>query len=115
MSEQWKKVHGWPYEVSTAGRVRRMGSGRVLKPYLNTDAEGRKEYLRVDLSAGGKLKKQYVHRLVAKAFVPNPKKRSQVHHKNSNGRDNRVQNLAWVTARQNIRYTGPAPDLSVPF
>lgn len=43
----------------------------------------------------------YVHRLVAKAFLPNSMRRPQVHHVNANTRDNRVENLAWVTRKQN--------------
>lgn len=43
----------------------------------------------------------YVHRLVAKAFLPNLKRRPQVHHINSNPRDNRAENLAWVTCKEN--------------
>jgi len=43
----------------------------------------------------------YVHRLVAKAFLPNPRRREQVHHLNSDPRDNRLENLGWVTRKQN--------------
>lgn len=42
-----------------------------------------------------------VHRLVAKYFIPNPKKCPAVNHKNSNRADNRVKNLEWVTHQEN--------------
>ena len=43
----------------------------------------------------------YVHRLVAKAFIPNPDNLEQVDHINSNRLDNRVQNLRWSTRKDN--------------
>lgn len=43
----------------------------------------------------------YVHRLVAKAFIPNPNNYEQVDHINSNRQDNRVANLRWISRQDN--------------
>jgi hypothetical protein len=49
----------------------------------------------------GMQKDEYVHRMVAEAFVPNPKDKPVVDHWNGDTLDNRVENLRWATRREN--------------
>ena len=93
------------YEVSNMGRVRSLnykGHGKVqeLKPFVT------RGYLQVNVCKGGKMKKCYVHRLVAFAFIENdnPIEKTEINHISEDKTDNRVDNLSWVTPKQNINH-----------
>ncbi|MCW4012362.1 MAG: HNH endonuclease [Candidatus Bathyarchaeota archaeon] len=58
-------------------------------------------YMRVPLWKDGTITHYYVHRLVAAAFLPNPENKPQVNHKNCCKHDNCLENLEWVTRREN--------------
>jgi hypothetical protein len=47
-----------------------------------------------------------IHRLVAIHYIPNPENKKEVDHINRNKKDNRVENLRWVTAKENIKNQG---------
>ncbi|MGG7510948.1 NUMOD4 motif-containing HNH endonuclease [Plantibacter sp. YIM 135249] len=93
-STEWLPVHGHEgaYEVSSAGDVRNVVTGRVLKGTANDGG-----YLAVKLRRRGHL----VHRLVAIAFLGAPEVGQEVCHGNGNPADNRVENLRWGTRSEN--------------
>ena len=102
--ETWKTVQGYErYEVSNHGRVRstnKKGKTKILKPQLNHSG-----YYRVWLSNGGKIKRCLVHRLVASAFIPNPEGHPQINHIDFKRTNNRVENLEWITHKDNCQYS----------
>ena len=103
MSEIWKPIEGYEnkYEVSNFGNVKRIKSGRILKP--NAVSEG---YLRVCL-CDGRWKHKLCHRLVGKAFIENPNNYPQIDHIDADKINNRVENLRWVTNSMNCLLKKP--------
>lgn len=106
MKEQWKPVEGADdrYEVSNTGKIRSLnyknsGETRELKP-----APDPKGYLKTMILMGGKYKTVKIHRIVAKAFIPNPEGKPQVNHKDGNKENNCVDNLEWATNIANAHH-----------
>lgn len=91
--EEWKFIEGSDNAfISSYGRVKR--HGKILEPKI--DAEG---YFRVNV--GGMIKRDRIHRFVAKYFVPNPYNKKIVNHKDGNKENNKACNLEWCTYREN--------------
>ena len=87
------------YAVTEDGRVWSYRSQKFLKLTLNKDG-----YLYVSLSKNGMKTARRVHRLVAEAFIPNPEGKPEVNHKNEDKTKNCVDNLEWVTRKENCNY-----------
>lgn len=66
-------------------------------------------YLRVTLYENGKPKHYLIHRLMAQTFLPNPKNLPEVNHLDNNPANNRLENLAWCTAKENSRWSKSKP------
>ena len=91
--EEWRPVAGYEkdYEVSSLGRIRR------VNPPMSTLSCRGKYYV-----VGLKGRTEYVHRMVLKAFRGSPPSGAVARHLNGNGRDNRLENLAWGTQSENM-------------
>lgn len=83
------------YIITKEGEVINNKWHRKVKPQPNGMG-----YLRV--SIGGKL--MFVHRLVAEKYIPNPENKPQVNHIDGNPKNNRVENLEWVTQKENMAH-----------
>ena len=96
--ERWKTIKGYEglYEISNCGKIKSLITNRYLKPFDNG-----KGYMTIGLFKGKKRKNHYIHRLVANAFISNPNKFPEVNHKDFNKKNNKVENLEWVTIKQN--------------
>lgn len=95
------------YWVSRDGEIysERKGMKPLKQRETKPTHESRNEYLEVCLMCNGKKRYIKTHRIVAKAFIPNPENKPQVNHIDENGLNNNVENLEWMTAQENSRYS----------
>ena len=103
MSEIWKDIEGYEglYQVSNLGRVKsleKLKGVQIQKERILSPTTIKGGYYRVTLCKKGICNKYLVHRLVAKAFLP---QNITVNHKNGNKADNSVVNLEWLTQKEN--------------
>lgn len=97
----WCPVVGFPkYLVSATGHV--CGPGRHGTPQILTPTRTKYGHEYISLYQNGIRYREYVHRLVADAFIPNPYGLPIVRHLDSCPYNNDVDNLAWGTQSDNI-------------
>ena len=112
MIEIWKPIPGYlNYNVSNLGRVRSLGrfvhgnhgdyfiEGRILKPIKNKGG-----YLKVNISVNGHRQEHKIHQLVMSAFVGDSPDGLQVNHIDEDKTNNRLDNLEYVTPKENINH-----------
>lgn len=106
--EIWKIIEGSNgfYAVSNLGRIKSSRNDKILKGSHvgNTKKRIRIPYCCHGLMINGKRIFQLTHRIVANHFLPNPDNLDQVNHKNRDVKDNRVENLEWVSNKENARH-----------
>jgi hypothetical protein len=114
MNEIWKDVVGYEglYQVSNLGKVRscdfyRNGINGFKKLYKGKILNGviqKSGYIAYDLHKNNKRKNIRGHVIVAKSFFGDESKSKVVNHKNGIKTDNRIENLEWVTFRENVKH-----------
>lgn len=111
--EIWKDIKYYEgyYKVSNLGNVKSISREvtREIGPYITKERNLRKGnskpgYYNVSLCVNSMPKSFLVHRLVAHAFLENPLNKKEVNHKNGIKTDNRVENLEWVTPKENCKH-----------
>lgn len=110
--EIWKDIIGYEgiYQISSLGRVKSVSRcvnhingvrhvhSKILKPNSCS------LYLNISLSRKCVMNRFTIHRLVAKAFIPNPNNLPQVNHRDGNKFNNKVENLEWCSSSDNQKH-----------
>lgn len=101
---EWKKIKKFEnYSVSNTGLIMNNKTGSILKTTIKKK-RSLVGYELVYLYNKEGRKCLSVHRLVALAFIPNPKNYPQINHKDENSLNNNVDNLEWCTLKYNANY-----------
>ena len=84
------------YSVNKTGQIYSHYKNKFIR--LNKKNNG---YLQINLYNKGTFKTKLVHRIVAESYILNINNLKQVNHINGIKHDNRIDNLEWVSAKQN--------------
>lgn len=104
MLEIWKDIKNYEnlYQISNFGRVKSFAKHfhkeKILTPIL---ANG---YYQIGIRKNSIRKYLKIHRLIAEVFINNPYNKPCINHKDGNKLNNDIDNLEWVTHKENIRH-----------
>jgi hypothetical protein len=103
--ESWKDIDGYEglYQASNRGRIKSLrktitypsGRKEVRPEAIRKLIYNKNGYTYVGLTKNKKQTLHRVHRLIAKAFVPNPNGFPEVNHEDFNKKNNDFENLKW--------------------
>ncbi len=113
-NEIWKDVVGYEglYEVSNFGRIKskervvnnskgkRIVKSKILSPFISNSGY----YAIVLHKTRPVFKLNYIHRLIANAFLPNENNLEQINHIDGNKLNNNVFNLEWCSRSENMKH-----------
>lgn len=109
-NEVWKDIPDYEgiYQVSNKGRIKslaRIVGNCKRKDKIIIPKDNGTGYYKVNLYKNGKHKNHYVHKLVASVFINNEGNKPCINHKDYNRKNNNVENLEWVTYKENNNYS----------
>lgn len=101
MIEIWKDIKGYEniYKISNLGRIKSLKKGGLILSLKNASG-----YINATLKNNNNISYCKVHRLVAQTFIPNPLNKPCVNHIDGNKHNNCVENLEWVTYKENFEH-----------
>ena len=94
-NDEWRVIEEYPnYLINKKGDIYSKYKNKLINASIVNG------YLRIELKKeGNKRSKQYIHKLVAKTFIPNPDNKPKVYFINGNHLDCNVTNLKWGTQK----------------
>jgi len=98
--EEWRQYRDTNLEVSSLGKIRRVGATSVLKLYAKNEM-----YFYLCTTLSGKRVTLLAHRMVAETFLKNQNNLPCVNHKDGNKQNNCVNNLEWVSYSENTKHS----------
>lgn len=100
IEDEWVVCEDYPsYTINRKGEVKSLLTGKILKA-----SKHKSGYMLLGLRKDGVSKTVKVHRLLAKAFIPNSENKPHVDHINGVRDDNRIENLRWCTNKENQNF-----------
>lgn len=114
MEEIWKDIEKYDnlYQISNFGRVKhkkhsftRKGVNYVIDDHIMNQSLNNSGYLCCTFTVNNKNYYSTVHKLVAENFIPNPNNLSDVDHIDNNKQNNNVNNLQWLSHKDNLYKT----------
>ncbi len=113
MKEIWKDIKNYEglYQISNFGNVKSLEKYRYNGKKYYTQKEkilkqqvDKNGYKVIVLHRNKEIQAFKIHRLVAQAFIPNPKDKAEVNHIDGNKANNNIHNLEWVTTKENVHH-----------
>lgn len=94
------------YSVIPKGCRNRFDKSKWISPKELIPRYTKTGYARVCMRRDSTNKREdvYIHRIIAEIFIPNPKHLSDVNHKDSNPKNNNLDNLEWMSHKDNLLY-----------
>lgn len=99
-AKKWEDIKGYEslYQVSNNGKIRNKQTGKILKAAISN-----KGYYMVALSKNNKIHSYTVHKLVMENHNRSSYKDEVINHIDSNKLNNHIDNLEYVTQKENVR------------
>lgn len=113
MEEIWKPIKGYEglYEISNLGKLKSLAKSpgvginkRYMVDRILPGYKVKRKYIQVQLWKNQKVKVKGAHRLVLETFKPTNNPKLETNHIDGNKYNNNIDNLEWVTSKENKRH-----------
>lgn len=104
---QYQSLMTTKYEASNLGHIRNARTRRLVQPHKHNTGYETFNYRYKDAEGKTRFSTMLWHRVIARTWIDNPNDKPQVDHIDRNIHNNAVENLRWVSAKENSENTSP--------